>query len=204
MNILDISANQKSEPTDYSGLTDTELVKLSLENQENFVYLVDRYKGKLSSYIKRLTNANNEDAEDILQEVFIKVYLNLNGFNKDLKFSSWVYRITHNQVISGHRKIKARPEGYAVNLDDQLAKNLAAETDIEGQADNKILQQVISVVLKKMDSKYREVLVLKYLEEKSYQEISDILKKPLGTVASLMNKAKQEFKSEFKRQKFKI
>lgn len=198
MNILDISTDEISR------LSDTELVKLTLVNQDNFVYLVDRYKGKLSSYVKRLTNANNEDAEDILQEVFIKVYLNLNDFNKDLKFSSWIYRITHNQVISGHRKIKARPEGYAVDLDDQLAKSLADEIDIKGQVDNKILQTTINQVLDKLDAKYRDVLVLKFLEEKSYQEISDILKKPLGTVASLMNKAKLEFKLEVARQNLKI
>jgi RNA polymerase sigma-70 factor (ECF subfamily) len=198
MNIFDTSIDEISQ------LSDTELVKLTLASQDNFVYLVDRYKGKLSSYVKRLTNANNEDAEDILQEVFIKVYLNLNDFNKDLKFSSWIYRITHNQVISGHRKLKARPEGYAVNLDDQLAKSLAAEIDIKGQVDDKILQSTINLVLDKLEPKYREVLVLKFLEEKSYQEISDILKKPLGTVASLMNKAKQEFKLEFERQNLKI
>jgi len=198
MNILDISTDEISR------LSDSELVKLTLVNQDNFVYLVDRYKGKLSSYVKRLTNANNEDAEDILQEVFIKVYLNLNDFNKDLKFSSWIYRITHNQVISGHRKIKARPEGYAVDLDDQLAKSLASEIDIKGQIDVKILQTTINQVLDKLDAKYRDVLVLKFLEEKSYQEISDILKKPLGTVASLMNKAKLEFKLEVARQNLKI
>ena len=161
--------------------TDSELVKLSLANQDNFVYIIDRYKGKLASYIKRLTNANIEDVEDILQEVFIKVYLNLNDFDKDLKFSSWIYRITHNQVISGHRKIKARPEGYAVNIDDKLANSLVAETDIKGQVDNKILQKTISSVLNKINEKYRDILVLKFLEEQSYQEISDILKKPLGT-----------------------
>lgn len=187
-----------------SELTDIELVKLTLANQDDFVYLVDRYKSKLLSYIKRLTNVSDDNAEDILQEVFIKVYLNLNAFDKDLKFSSWIYRITHNQVISGHRKLKARPEGYMVNLDDQLAKNLVAEIDIKGQVDNKILQKTINSVLMGISQKYRDVLILKFLEEKSYQEISDILKKPLGTVASLMNKAKQEFKSELARKKYKI
>ncbi len=198
MNIFEKSIDE------ISSLSDLELVNLTLANQDNFVYLVDRYKGKLSSYIKRLTNVNNEDIEDILQEVFIKVYLNLNDFNKDLKFSSWIYRITHNQVISGHRKIKARPEGYSVVIDDQLANSLAVEIDIKGQVDSKILQKTISLVLSKIDSKYRDVLILKFLEEKSYQEISDILKKPLGTVASLMNKAKQEFKLELEKQNFKI
>ena len=75
---------------------------------------------------------------------------------------------------------------------------------MKGQVDNKILQKTINLVLNKINSKYRDVLVLKFLEEKSYQEISDILKKPLGTVASLMNKAKQEFKLELERQNFKI
>jgi RNA polymerase sigma-70 factor (ECF subfamily) len=198
MNIGDEASEQISQ------LTDTELVKLTLADQDNFVYLVNRYKGKLLSYIRRLTNVSDDDAEDILQEVFIKVYLNLNDFNKNLKFSSWIYRITHNQVISGHRKLKARPEGYAVNLDDQAAKNLMAEIDIKGQVDNKILQQTINSILEKINQKYRDVLVLKFLEEKSYQEISDILKKPLGTVASLMNKAKHEFKLELDRKQYKI
>jgi RNA polymerase sigma-70 factor (ECF subfamily) len=181
--------------------SDEELVKLTLADQNNFLYLVDRYKGKLVSYIRRLTNINYEDAEDILQDVFIKVYLNLNDFNGDLKFSSWVYRITHNQVISSHRKLKARPEGYAVNIDDQAARNLAADIDIMAGADLQITKANIFKVLDKLDNKYREVLVLKFLEEKNYQEISDIIKKPPGTVASTINKAKQEFRQELIRQK---
>ena len=172
-----------------------------MTNQDNFLFLVDRYKGKLISYIRRLTNINYEDAEDILQDVFIKVYLNLNDFNDDLKFSSWIYRITHNQVISSHRKLKARPEGYAVNIEDQAARSLAAEIDIMAGADLQITKANIFKILNNLDEKYREVLVLKFLEEKNYQEISDIIKKPPGTVASTINKAKQEFRKELARQK---
>jgi RNA polymerase sigma-70 factor (ECF subfamily) len=184
--------------------SDEELVRLTLADQDNFLYLVDRYKGKLLNYIRRLTNIDPEDAEDVLQEVFIKVYLNLNDFNSDLKFSSWIYRITHNQVISSHRKLKARPEGYAVNIDDEAARNLAADIDIVAGADAGILRSKIKQVLEKLESKYRDILVLKFLEEKNYQEISDIIKKPLGTVASMMNKAKQEFKRELAKQKLQL
>lgn len=182
-------------------LSDAELVRFSLANQNDFLYLVDRYKGKLMNYIRRLTNINDDDAEDILQEVFIKVYLNLNDFNADLKFSSWIYRITHNQVISSHRRLKARPEGYAVNIDDQAALGLAADIDIVAEADLQIMKQNITKVLDRLDQKYRDILILKFLEEKNYQEISDIIRKPLGTVASTINKAKQEFKKELARQK---
>jgi len=182
-------------------LSDAELVRLSLADQNDFLYLVDRYKGKLMNYIRRLTNVNDDDAEDILQEVFIKVYLNLNGFNPDLKFSSWIYRVTHNQVISSHRRLKARPEGYAVNIDDQAALGLAADTNIVAETDLQIMKQNITKVLDRLDRKYRDILILKFLEEKNYQEISDIIRKPLGTVASTINKAKQEFKKELARQK---
>jgi len=185
------------DDVDTQNLSDADLVRLTLENQSNFLYLVDRYKSRLMNYIRRLTNINDADIEDILQEVFIKVYLNLNDFNSDLKFSSWIYRITHNQVISSYRKLKARPEGYAVNIDDKAALNLAADIDIMAGTDLEITKQKINKVLNGLDRKYRDILILKFLEEKNYQEISDIIKKPAGTVASIINKAKQEFKKEF-------
>lgn len=189
------------EANSATSVSDEELVKLTLADKDNFLYLVDRYKGRLTSYIRRLTSISGEDAEDTLQEIFIKVYLNLNDFNSDLKFSSWIYRIAHNQVISNHRKLKARPEGYKVNIDDAVARSLAASVDIIADADLEILKSNIFKVLNKLEEKYREVLVLKFLEEKNYQEISDIIKKPPGTVASTINKAKREFKKELDKQK---
>lgn len=178
-----------------SDLSDEKLVALSLENPDNFAYLIERYRLKLSIYIKRLTSISDDDLDDLLQEVFIKIYSNLNGFDVDLKFSSWAYRIAHNQVVSNYRKLKARPEGYKVAIDDFLLNNLAAEIDPKKEVDKKFLQNKISLILQEMKPKFRELIVLRFLEEKSYQEISDILKKPLGTVASLMNKAKKDFKT---------
>ncbi|MFA4999801.1 MAG: RNA polymerase sigma factor [Patescibacteria group bacterium] len=179
--------------------SDEELVNLALKNRDDFLYLVDRYKNRLTAYIRRLTKASPEDAEDILQEIFIKVYLNLNEFDRDLKFSSWIYRITHNQVISRHRRLKARPEGYAVDIDDAAARRLASDIDIAASADLTILKENILKILDHLAPKFREVLVLRFLEEKSYEEIADIIKKPAGTVASTISKAKLEFRQELKR-----
>lgn len=187
-----------------SNASDAELVRLTLKHQDNFLYLVDRYKTRLTSYIMRLTNVNIEDAEDILQDVFIKVYLNLNDFNQDLKFSSWIYRIAHNQVISQHRKLKARPEGYAVDIESQAARNLAADIDIAAEADFNLLKENIMRVLNDLPVQYREILILRFLEEKSYQEISDILKKSPGTVASTINKAKQEMRKKLIQKKINL
>jgi len=184
--------------------TDEEIVALSLADQEYFLHIIKRYKLKLYRYVLRISNIDPEEAEDILQEVFMKVYQNLNDFDDSLKFSSWIYRITHNQVISNFRKITARPQKASVDLDDDIVKNIASELNLVQDLDAKILQASISKVLEKMDAKYREVLILKFLEEKSYNEISDIIKKPTGTVGSMMNRAKKEFKEEFLKQDIKI
>jgi RNA polymerase sigma-70 factor, ECF subfamily len=188
-------------PADMAAKTDQELVELALEDREFFAWIISRYKDKLYNYISRITNASAQEAEDILQEVFIKTYRNLNEYDPELKFSSWIYRIAHNQTISHYRKEKVRPLGNAIPLDIEEIKNLAADTNIEKDIDLELMRESIYSVLDSMDEKYRELLVLKYFEEKSYKEISDILKKPIGTVATMLMKAKKDFKNEAKKQK---
>ena len=184
--------------------TDEELVDLILVEEEYLICLIQRYEEKLLRYITRISGLSRYEAEDVLQDVFIKVYRNLNDFDKDFKFSSWIYRITHNQVISNYRKIKSRPESIALDIDSDVLENLASELNTEREVDKKFLQEKIKLVLKKLDIKYKEILILKFFEGKSYREISDILKKPMGTVATLINRAKNQFREEYKKQNIKI
>src|SRR3989339_442149 len=184
-------------PKDLLQKNDEDLVKLTLENQELYLDLMRRYEPKLLRYILCISNVSEAEAEDVLQDVFIKAFQHLNEFDPDLKFSSWIYRITRNQVISNYRKIKARPQ--TVELIEEAGtgvEKLLSDLDIEEALNNHELALEVEKVLTAMDQKYKEVLVLKYLEDKSYQEISDILKKPLGTVATLLNRAKQAFKKQ--------
>ncbi len=180
-----------------NSLSDEQLVVVSLESHLAFSILVDRYKNRILNFIRKMSNLSEEDAQDVLQDVFLKVYLNLNSFDDDLKFSSWIYSIARNQVISNHRKIKVRPEGNSIKIDETLIEKLAFDFDIEKELDIKILNQQIFLVLNKLKDKWREVLILKFFEEKDYNEISDIIKKPSGTVASMLNKAKKEFKEKY-------
>ena len=189
---------------DWEQKTDIELVELALRDQGYFLHLIRRYERPLTRYIRRISNSSHEDAEDILQEVFIKIYKNLNDFDTNLKFSSWIYRITHNQVISNYRKDKVRPHGSSVELDDELANKLASNLDIEREVNIKLLREDINKVINRLEIKYREALVLRYLEEKDYNEISDILKKPIGTVASLVNRGKQKFRDVLKEEDIKL
>lgn len=185
---------------DCQSKTDEEIARLAAENQDYFLHIVQRYKDKLFRYILRITNISPEEAEDLLQDIFLKAYLNLNDFDSDLKFNSWIYRIAHNHVIDNHRSIKSRAHGNAISLDRDEVVGLASDLDVAKEVDGNLLKENINKALEKLDEKYREVLVLKFLEEKSYQEISDILKRPMGTVASLLNKAKREFKAEYEKQ----
>ena len=174
--------------------SDQELVSLTLVDQDHFGYLIDRYEQKLLRYIRRLSNINLETAEDILQETFIKVYKNLNAYDTSLKFSSWIYRIAHNEVINYFRKNKIN--GSMVSLDEEngLINILTSSDKTEKIAVDSELKTKLNMVLNELDEKYKEVLLLKYLEEKDYQEISDILQIPTNTVGTLIHRGKAELK----------
>jgi len=176
---------------------DKEIVKLTLKNQDHFLHIVKRYEKKLLSFILRISNVSLEEAQDLLQEIFIKTYQNLNDYDPSLKFSSWIYRITRNHVISNYRKNKNKQTLMASEVSDNLLNNLASNFDVTKQIDNDILKEKIISALNKIDKKYREVIILKYFEEKSYDEISDIIKKPTGTVATYLNRGKKKFKANF-------
>ena len=135
--------------------------------------------------------------EDLIQDIFLKIYKNLNNFNPELKFSSWIYRIAHNETVNKFKK------NHSVNLDfddiDFFINKMSDCIDchkenIENDLDNKALKIKINEIFNKMDIRYKEILMLKFIEEKDYNEISDIIKKPINTVGTLISRAKKQFK----------
>jgi RNA polymerase sigma-70 factor (ECF subfamily) len=170
--------------------TDEELASLSLADSDYYACLVNRYTEPLRRYIIRL-GGSLADSDDILQEVFLNAYLHLNGFNRKLKFSSWIYRIAHNQAISLFRKLNVRPTVELKELGPW--QDFFLEACPGAALDQAILSEMTRKVLDKLDPGYREVLALRYMEEKDYSEISDILKKPMGTVAIMISRAKKKF-----------
>jgi RNA polymerase sigma-70 factor, ECF subfamily len=170
-------------------MSDNDLIAKALLSQNDFVYLVERYQKRLLRYVLRLTNVSNEEAEDILQNIFIKIYLNLNDFDDSQKFSSWLYRVAHNEIIDNYRRHKSRPQLLNIDIKDSQIKEMASEVDILAE----ISQIEINEKIRKSIS---AVIILKFIEEKDYKEIAFIIKKPLGTVASRINKAKAELKKQ--------
>jgi len=172
--------------------TDEKLVELALLNPDHYGCLVNRYTEALGRYVVRL-GCRTADVDDVLQEVFLSAYLHLNDFDRNLKFSSWIYRITHNQAISHFRKLNVRPTIELTELEPW--QEIIGEGGPGLKIDQDILTKKIKASLELMDEKYREVLILKYFEDKDYTEMSDILKKPMGTIATLVNRAKKQLLS---------
>ena len=176
-------------------ISDIEVVKLILDgNQDMFLVVMQRYEEKLKRFLRRILNFSEEDLEDVLQDIFIKVYKNLNAFDLSLKFSSWIYRIARNEAISAYRKVKVRPQVQNFDADDDFLNRIRSDFDVKKELEQKIFAEKFRVILRDLDRKYREVIVLKYLEDYDYVEISDILKKSVGTVSALINRAKKKLK----------
>ncbi len=174
--------------------TDEELVSLSVEKKEYFAILMERYASRLFRYVIRISGVTKEEAEDLVQEVFIKAYLNLNDFDTSLRFSSWIYRIAHHQTISAYRKRQVRPEGNRIDVEENVLHQIASDEDIARNLDREIQAQVIREAIERLDEPTREILVLRYFEEKDYAEIADILQEPAGTVATHLYRAKKKLR----------
>lgn len=189
----------KTSTKNCENISDEELVEKSLRDVDYFACIYDRYEQKLIRYILRISSFSFEEAEDVLQEAFVKAWKNLNEFDGDLKFSSWIYRIVRNTTITEWKKSQSKGKSQRQELDEDLFQNLPSSLDIEEELDQKFNKENIRKILQLMPRKYREVLILKFLEEKDYKEISDILKKPSGTIATLINRAKKSFRQTAKK-----
>lgn len=163
--------------------TDEELV-IIVRSKDKEVYkkIVQRYQDKIFRYVAYLIG-NKQEAVDIVQETFIKAFINLNGFDIKKKFSAWIYRIAHNEAVNFFKKTKKE-----VSLKNEM--NLFSSSDTEKIIDNELIRKSVDRCLKEIPVIYSEPLILYFLEEKSYEEISDILRIPMGTVATRINRAK--------------
>jgi RNA polymerase sigma-70 factor (ECF subfamily) len=177
---------------DISHKTDSEVVTLCLSNIDFFAVIISRYEGKLAQYLRRKAILSKQDVEDLLQNIFTKVYVNLPAFRPELTFSAWIYRIAYNEVIDWYRKAKVRTTVHLDDEDEGLLETLASDLSVEGEVaalhDRDRLRRAIA----ELDEKYRDPIELRFFEEKDYQEISDILKIPLGTVSTLIARGKKQ------------
>ena len=169
--------------SDNSRLTDEEVVeRIRSVDRELFAVIMARYQDKLLRYAANIVK-DEQRALDVVQESFIKAFINLKGFDTKKKFSSWIYRIVHNQamnVVKKYQKEIRLPDDMDFQSDESVEKDIEREEVIKK----------VEQCLENMPLLYSEPLALFYLDEKSYQEIGDILRIPAGTVATRISRAK--------------
>lgn len=177
-----------------SNLSDGELIVVIQEqNREAYQELFLRYHKKLFTYIFHLVG-NKDETEDILQNVFSKTYRSIGNFDITRKFSSWIYRIAHNEAINF---LKRRSKRYTVSWDDISTSKDKLDTATnderpEEKWEHQEITREIDDALKKLPEKYQQVLKLRYFQEQSYEDIGHILKKPVNTIGTLINRAKKK------------
>ncbi len=174
--------------------TDEELALLARQDQAAFGVLVERYSERLSRYARRLTRLADDDIYDVLQNVFLKAYRGLAGYNSDLAFSSWIYRITHNESISFLRKNKHALKQVSLE-EDLITSSRNEDEEAVSSFDIDQTKQKVSEAINFLPEKYKTILVLYYFEEASYEMISDIMQLPPGTVATRIRRAKKKLES---------
>jgi RNA polymerase sigma-70 factor (ECF subfamily) len=173
----------------FTDMTDEAIVR-EIQNGNNMLLgmIIDRYQKKLTRYIAKFTS-NTDTIDDLVQDVFIKCYTNIQSFDTNQKFSSWIYRIAHNESVNFLKKKKSLPFSWFST--NNLIPDIRSDEVIEDTVITNETRQQVERVLSQLPEHHREILVLYFFEELSYNEISDILRIPISSVGVKINRAKK-------------
>jgi RNA polymerase sigma-70 factor (ECF subfamily) len=163
-------------------------------DSKSYDILLKKYKNSVYSLVLRMVR-NSQEAEDLTQEAFIKAFNSLASFNEEYAFSTWLYKIATNNCIDFFRKRKLQT--YSLDKPIQYKDSeiqheipdpdLNPEKSIMATERNKLIKEAIN----KLPEKYHRAILLRHSEEKSYEEIAEILGLPLGTVKARIFRARE-------------
>lgn len=180
---------------DKVNVLENRLARLALKgDQQAFAELVDLYQDKLYHMAYRMLN-NRQEAEDVVQDTFLRVYKNLDRFDETLKFSTWIYRIATNLCIDRLRK---RKPTYSLDAESQEYDGLDGYSMIP--SDNRTpeselilsdTQRIIHQAMESLPPKYKSVMMLRYIQDMSLQEVGDILDMPVTTIKTRVHRGRE-------------
>jgi RNA polymerase sigma-70 factor (ECF subfamily) len=158
--------------------TDENLIQKHIEgDKEAFVSLANRYLKPIFNFTYRLTG-NRHDAEDITQEVFVKIWKNAKQFRPEKKFKTWIFAIAKNACLDFFKKKRT------VSL-DTLGKTLRDDSPLPAEGiDKSTKAKALQIALEKLPENYKIILLLHFNEDLTFREIAEIMEEPLNTIKS--------------------
>lgn len=157
---------------------------------EAFSLLLNKYQQKVYWHIRRMV-INHDDADDLVQDVFIKVWKNLSAFRQDSQLYTWLYRIATNECITFLNKKRAKNNVSIDDLNEELSESLNADNYFNGDAIQRKLQQAILT----LPEKQKLVFNMKYFDDMKFQEISDVLGTSVGALKASYHLAVKKIES---------
>ena len=182
---------------EYKDLTDEQLIfKFQEEDVEAFNEIVFRYKDRLVNFLFRYTG-NRDDSEDLAQDTFLKLYRSKHLYREIAKFSTWFYTIAINIAKTNLRK-KSRKRAISLSsFDPENEKDFELTANVLGpdeSANASTESYYIQKAIDSLDENFREVIVLRDIQDFEYEEIAQITGLPLGTVKSRINRGREKLK----------
>ncbi|RMI26786.1 MAG: sigma-70 family RNA polymerase sigma factor [Calditrichaeota bacterium] len=190
----------KKKPTASDKVTDEQLIaRFQQGDVQAFDVLVRRYKDQLLNFVYRFVG-NRSDAEDIVQETFLRVFKNKHYYKEIAKFSTWVYTIAGNLAKTELRRRKRRKFFSVSNFVNEEKDYDIPDRDHnpEAEVDGALKDAVIQKAIEKLPPKFKEVILLRDVQGFAYEEISQILNIPLGTVKSRVNRGRLKLQEDLK------
>jgi RNA polymerase sigma-70 factor, ECF subfamily len=176
--------------------SDEQLIALFQKGKgDAFDLLVERFKNPLMNYIFRYLN-DYDECDDIVQETFIRVYQNKGAYKPVAKFSTWIYTIASNLAKT---RLYQRKKFFRLSFDrrsenEENYKFVDQRNNLEDITDSILIDQIVQNALDKIPNKLREAVILRDIQELTYDEIADILKTSIGTVKSRINRGRNQLK----------
>jgi len=164
-------------------------------DEDAYRYLYRIYGPKIGTLVKGYLGT--DDVDDVIQEVFLRIYRSIKKFRGDSKLSTWIYRIAINVCNNVYKKLKGKEvliEFSDSNEDDEYRQQFPADEDVEKKVTDEILYEKIRGIIDKFSPEDRAILFMKEIDNMTYEEIGKILDKPEGTVKSRLHYIKERLK----------
>jgi RNA polymerase sigma factor (sigma-70 family) len=178
-----------------SRVEDSELIRIALAGDDSaYSRLMKKYHDAIFSFIYRMIH-DREQVEDLTQEAFIKAFASLKNFNEEFAFSTWLYKIATNNCIDYIRKRKLQMYSIDKPIESKDSDFTFELPDDTYEADKDLISNQRAILLRqaidRLPEKYRRVILLRHQEERSYEEIAEMLRLPIGTVKAHIFRARE-------------